>query len=118
MRTFFVLNILFLTSLVPAVVRAQNSASPETASAATPPPAATIDQMRQEIETLKKTLGSLEQRLSEQEKHGQAPKQHSAPAEQLTADVKELDHRVSTAERNQALDRLRITGDFRFEAHS
>ena len=40
------------------------------------------------------------------------------PASELVTDVKELDKRVSATEREQALDRLRITGDYRFEAHS
>src|SRR6266567_3893380 len=115
MRALFVLSILVLTSLRPAAAWAQKDSPSSDSSAAAQASPQTIEQMRQEIETLKKALSSLEQRLIEQEKQTKPAQQ--APSE-LVADVKELDQRVSTTERSQALDRLKITGDFRFEAHS
>jgi hypothetical protein len=104
--------------------RAQSAvAPPPVASAATgAAPADSTEQMRQEIETLKKALATVEQRLAAQEKQNQAQqapaKEKPTAVEDLKADVKELDQRVSSTERQQSLDRLRITGDYRFEAHS
>ena len=64
-------------------------------------------------------MAALEERLKAQEKQAQAP----APAQpqhasELVSDVKELGERVSQTERGQALDRVRFTGDFRFETHA
>jgi hypothetical protein len=73
--------------------------------------------MRQEIQSLKKSLAALESRLAEQEKQSQALKQQQPPTD-LVTDVKDLDQRVSATERTQALDRLRFSGDYRFETHS
>jgi hypothetical protein len=73
--------------------------------------------MRQEIQSLKKSLAALESRLAEQEKQSQALKQQQPPSD-LVTDVKDLDQRVSATERTQALDRLRFSGDYRFETHS
>jgi uncharacterized protein DUF3373 len=85
-------------------------------------------QLQQEIDQLKKLIGDLEQRLAAQEKHTQTAAQEKdaqAQAEkgksdtaELKATVQELDKRVSKAEVGQAQDRLRFTGDYRFEAHS
>jgi uncharacterized protein DUF3373 len=103
-------------------------------SAAAPAPAATAavqtdsaGQLRQEIETLKKAVAALEERLVAQEKQNQEKQQQAkqdsdvkqdATVKELAADVKDLDQRVSTTERGQALDRVKFTGDYRFEAHS
>jgi hypothetical protein len=79
------------------------------------------DQLRQELDALKKAMAALEARLAATEKQTQAsPKPEAAPAaaSELVANVKELDQRVSTAEREQALDRIKFTGDYRFEMHS
>jgi hypothetical protein len=73
------------------------------------------------LEKLKKAVAALEERLKAQEKQTQVPAQAVVPQQpvsELVTDVKDLDKRVSQAERQQALDRLRFTGDFRFEAHS
>ena len=118
MRICSLIGIVACASIASAAAWAQSSGPPANASAPSQTSTVSIEEMKQEIENLKKTLGALEQRLSEQEKQNQPQKQPAAAAEQLAADVKELDQRVSTAERGQALDRLRITGDFRFEAHS
>ncbi len=73
--------------------------------------------LQQEIDKLKKQVAALEERLKAQEKQGPQKPGDSASSE-LTAQIKELDERISKAEREQALDRLRFTGDYRFEAHS
>jgi hypothetical protein len=115
-----------LVLMVGPAARGQSAAAPDAGAAAVTAPADSTEQMRQEIETLKKALASVEQRLAAQEKQNQekqnqaqaAPVKEQALVEELKTDVKELDQRVSTAERHQALDRLSITGDYRFEAHS
>ncbi|MBI3485250.1 MAG: DUF3373 family protein, partial [Acidobacteria bacterium] len=78
--------------------------------------------LRQEIEQLKRTIQLLEERVAAQEK---ATQQAPAPAakekdktEELTATVQDLEKRVSETEKQGALDRVRLTGDYRFEAHS
>jgi hypothetical protein len=74
-------------------------------------------QLRQEIEQLKKTMSSLEERLAAQEKQAQTAKEQAATSE-ATVSTKELEQRVQHTEREQALDRVKVTGDYRFEAHS
>lgn len=94
--------------------------------------------MKQEIETLKKAVAALEERLASQERQTQerqeaqdkrpadaaAAKPAVIPAKddpaiaELKTEVKELEERVSQGEREQSLDRLKITGDYRFESHS
>jgi Protein of unknown function (DUF3373) len=74
-------------------------------------------ELRQEIEQLKKTMNSLEERLAAQEKQAQAAKEQAAATE-ATVTTKELERRVQHTEREQALDRVKVTGDYRFEAHS
>ncbi len=76
--------------------------------------------LRQEIEQLKQVIKQLEDRVAAQEK---ATQQAVAPApngktEELTATVLDLEKRVSETEKHSALDRVRLTGDYRFEAHS
>lgn len=113
-----------LALMIGPAARGQSAAAPDAAVVAAP--ADSTEQMRQEIETLKKALASVEQRLEAQEKQNQekqnqaqaTPVKEQALVEELKTDVKELDQRVSGAERHQALDRLSITGDYRFEAHS
>jgi hypothetical protein len=118
-----------LFQMIAPAARAQSAAARDAAAgaAAVAAPADSTEQMRQEIETLKKALAAVEQRLAAQEKQNQekqnqaqqAPaKEQPAAVEELKADVKELDQRVSSTERQQSLDRVRITGDYRFEAHS
>jgi hypothetical protein len=90
-------------------------------------------ELRREVESLKKALAALEARLAAQEQGGQAKKAEASaeatkpPAEEakpavnvadLAAEVKELDERVSQTERGQAMDRLRFSGDYRFEVHN
>src|ERR1019366_6283853 len=121
-RIALILSMIFLIQLAGPVVRAQNAAgatAPEGTAAA--PEAIPSDDLKQELEKLKKAVAALEERLKAQEKQTQVPAQAVVPQQpvsELVTDVKDLDKRVSQAERQQALDRLRFTGDFRFEAHS
>ena len=87
----------------------------------TPPGAAVAmqkgetDRLRDEIEAMKKTITQLEERLAAQEKKIQ----DEAPQAEATVNaVKELDRRVAKTERDSALDRVRFTGDYRFETHT
>ncbi len=79
--------------------------------------------LKDELEKLKQQVAALEARLKAQE--GQAAAPAPAPAKaaepapsEVAATLKELDQRVSATERQTALDRIRFTGDYRFEAHS
>lgn len=119
MRT--IIHALLVTLLVAVPAAAQSPAAavagaipPET-EAAVVPQKSESQQLRDEIELLKKTIGALEERLAAQEKR----QAEAEPVQQETAaKVKELDHRVIRTERDNALDRVRISGDYRFEAHS
>src|ERR1700746_1340237 len=112
MRRLLVVALLFL---LPAGLWAQS----------TPPATDDAAQLRQEIDQLKKTVGALEQRLEAQEKAKQpaaaqteTPKEEAfAPAEVQTT-VRDLNDRVSVAERRSLRDRLDWGGDYRFEAHT
>jgi hypothetical protein len=73
--------------------------------------------LRQEVEQLKKTLAELEKRLDVQERKPEATPAETPKAE-LEAQVKDIDQRVTKQERDAALNRVRFSGDFRFEAHS
>jgi hypothetical protein len=114
----FVLPLFTLIQLVRPAVAADNGAAPA-ASSSTPasPGADTPDQLKQDLENLKKQVAALEERLKAQEKQSVAQPQQPPPAE-LAAQMKELDQRVSQTERSQSLDRISFTGDYRFEAHS
>jgi hypothetical protein len=73
------------------------------------------EELRGQIEQMKKTIAVLEERLSAQEKkeRSEEPDQQKA-----TANLKELERRVTRTERDSALHRIRFSGDYRFEAHS
>jgi hypothetical protein len=83
-------------------------------------------QLRQDLEQMKKSVTALEERLAAQEKATQEKKvevKEQAAGEQpmtaeLVATVKDLDHRVAQTERRGAMDRVNLSGDYRFEAHS
>lgn len=82
-------------------------------------------QLRQDIEQLRKTMNALEERLATQEKQAQAAKDQATPSEG-TVSVKDLEKRIDqnerqqamNAERESALNRVKFSGDYRFEAHS
>src|SRR5438445_9143507 len=110
----FVLPLFTLIQLVLPAKAADNVAGPAAPSSATASPGAdTPDQLKQDLETLKKQVAALEERLKAQEKPTVAQPQQPPPAE-LAAQVKELDQRVSQTERSQSLDRISFTGDYRF----
>ena len=84
-------------------------------------------QMRQEIEQLKKTINALEQRIAAQEK-ASVPATTAAPTgeqqnqtvavEELKSTVKDINGRLQETEKNGFLDRLKWSGDYRFEGHT
>jgi hypothetical protein len=117
-----ILSLIILIQLAGPVVRAQDATGPTASEGvAAGAGADASDDLKQELEKLKKAVAALEERLKAQEKQTPVPAQalvQQKPASELVTDVKDLDKRVSATEREQALDRLRITGDFRFEAHS
>lgn len=109
---------IILAFIVASLVTAPSVWSETPASAAPPDPAVIQKddpaQLRQEIEQLKKSLGALELRLAAQEKVVQS----GSKAEDNTVAVEELEKRVAETEKGQAMDRLKFSGDYRFEAHS
>jgi hypothetical protein len=113
-RVFILTAVLFVS--VAASGRAQESKSSQ----------ATI---QQEIEQLKKTIADLEKRLAAQEtaqpakpaasaSEGSAQKAEAPAAAEVNAKIEDLEKRVAAAEVHQAQDRVKFTGDYRFEAHS
>ena len=95
-------------------------AQPSDAPAAVQAPTATLD-LRQELEKLKRQIAALEERLKAEDRAAPAaaqPKTQEPPPSEVAATLRELDDRVSATEKNQALDRIHFTGDYRFEAHA
>ncbi|MBI3281504.1 MAG: DUF3373 family protein [Acidobacteria bacterium] len=78
--------------------------------------------LRQEIERLKQTVAALEQRLAAQEKKAQVataqPAERQSTESEMKVSLKQLDRRLTRAERDNALHRVHLGGDYRFEAHS
>jgi len=114
---FTTLITLILAVSVP-VILAQN---PQTSPSPNQTPQADQDAIRSEIEKLKQMVKSLEERLEAQE--NKKPEQTQAvqtteTQKQTEEKVKELDRRVTKTERDTALQRVRISGDYRFEANS
>jgi len=78
----------------------------------------------QEIEKLKQTIVDLEKRLAAQENTKQTgtPVGQPSPSAEAQGEVKtkieDLEKRVAAAEVHQAQDRVKFTGDYRFEMHS
>lgn len=109
-----------LLALRPASAQPPQNSAAETSASGTAEQSAAgnPDALRQEIERLKQSLQKLEQRLEAQEKAAAQPPAPAAAPVDVAAQLKELDDRVSQTERGQATDRLRFTGDYRFEAHT
>ncbi len=113
--------------LLPApALRASEPQAGKSASGSDPEVQGT-DQMKSELQQLKQAVAALEQRLAAQEKAARdKAAQKPAPAQAAAApppaaepdEMKDLGRRVSVLELEQATDRVKITGDFRFEAHS
>lgn len=120
MRT--IIHALLAIFLVAGPVSAQQAqttvagAVPDPPKAAAEPQRSEAQQLREEIDLLKKTIGALEQRLEAQEKR--QTEAADPVTEDTVAKVKELDRRVMKTERDTGLNRVRIGGDYRFEAHS
>src|SRR5215470_8116427 len=76
--------------------------------------------LKAQIEQLKKAVAALEERLAAQEKkqQGQQGQQGQQDQQKTKSDIPDLDRRVTRTERDAALHRVRIGGDYRFEAHS
>lgn len=92
-------------------------------AAAAPASAEYANQLRQELERLKQAVASLEARIAAAEpaRSAAAPVTAAASAaaeNTLVTDVKDIEQRVSNTEREQAMDRVKFTGDYRFEAHT
>lgn len=76
--------------------------------------------LEQEIEQLKETIADLEKRLEAQENSAKSEDDADLDAEEIEdiqARIDELEERADEAEMQQALDRVRFSGDYRFEAH-
>lgn len=119
MRRLLLISIAFVLLLTLAA-SAQNTS---TGTSNQPSSAAADDnaQLRQELEQMKKSVAALEERLAAQEKKEEVKQQATgdqANTSELVATVKDLDHRISQTERRGALDRVNLSGDYRFEAHS
>src|SRR6266567_9073395 len=107
--------VIVLVSLTGFGLWAQDSGQPAAA------PTQDAVQLRQQIDELKQTVAAMEKRLDAQEKAQPAAVQgqkKEEPNADLQAEVKDLNERVSTAERKGLLDRLAWSGDYRFEAHT
>lgn len=76
--------------------------------------------LRLQIDELKQTVVAMEKRLEAQEsvRPSAIQKDEINATVDLQTEVKDLNERVSTAERKGLLDRLSWSGDYRFEAHS
>ena len=119
MRRLLLISIAFVLLLTLAA-SAQNTS----AGTSNQPSSAAADdnaQLRQELEQMKKSVAALEERLAAQEKKEEVKQQATGDqpnTSELVATVKDLDHRISQTERRGALDRVNLSGDYRFEAHS
>src|SRR6516162_6676067 len=79
-------------------------------------------QLRQEIDQLKKTVNVLEQKLEAQSKPA-VPSEHVAADlasnyAELSTDMKDLEKRVSETEKSTTLDRVKFSGDYRFQVNT
>lgn len=109
-----------ISSLEQRLAAQEKQAQNPKEQAATPEQAAStseLNKLRGETEQLKTAIASLEQRLTAQEKQSQ-PAKGLVSTQELQATVKELDQRISKTEVEGALDRLKFSGDYRFETHS
>lgn len=111
----FTIGITLLLVISMPLVRAQ-----EPTPAPSPTPKTEQDAIRDEIERLKQTVKALEERLAAQEnkKAEQTAAVQPEPQKQTEEKLKELDRRVTKTERDTSLQRIRFSGDYRFEAHS
>ena len=121
-KTIYVAFILLAMMLASAAVNGQEPPATPATSAQ--------DTLREEIELLKKQVKALEARLTAEEAKIQtavvqdSDEQRAAVEKiaeeqaQTAQQVKEINRRVMKTERDTALQRIRFSGDYRFEAHS
>lgn len=77
------------------------------------------ESLRNEIEKLKQMVKALEERLAAQENKKTEPATTpTATQEETEKKINDLDRRVMKTERDTALQRVRVSGDYRFEAHT
>jgi len=116
-RITFVLIIATLLISTASQLRAQ---SPQPAPTATPAGQGGQEDLKADLENLRKMVKALEDRLAAQEAKQKAESEKPVVAEQTKTDdrLKELDRRVTKTERDTSLQRIRFGGDYRFEAHS
>lgn len=79
------------------------------------------NQLRQEIDQLKKTVNVLEQKLDAQSKP--VASEHATADlvsnySELSSDLKEMEKRLSETEKSTALDRVKFSGDYRFQVNA
>ena len=126
-RIVFLLALVILAQLVGMAWGAGADAVPPTDGtavtagpdgAAASPGADSTDTLKQELDKLKREITALEERLKTQEQQNQLQKKQQPALAEVATSIRELDQRVSETERGQALDRLRFSGDYRFETHS
>lgn len=114
------LRIIYITAaallLAPQSIAQNVQPTPST----TPPVQTDQQDLRGEIDQLKKMVKALEERLAAQDaKRNEQEAKPAAEAQQETTErIKDLDRRVTKTERDTALQRIRFGGDYRFEAHS
>lgn len=122
LASILLIGLLFSTSFAQADEEVSNAPIP----AATP---TAQEQLRIEIEKLKEQVKALESRLSKEEAKNDTEVQTTAKTEeainaisdnQAKTDekIKDINRRVLKTERDNALQRIRFSGDYRFEAHS
>jgi hypothetical protein len=99
------------------------------AAFAAPAQERTSAQLQQEIDKLKQTINGLEKRLAAQENAtkpgnsapttaGQLQKDEPSSAAEIKTKIADLEKRLDAAEVQQSQDRVRFSGDYRFEAHT
>ncbi len=126
-RTAFLLSLLILAQpagsawgagIDAALPPDETTAKAGPAAVPATPAVATTEGLQQELDKLKQEVAALEEKLKTREQQAQQPKQPEPAPSEVAQSLKELDQRVSETERGQALDRLRFSGDYRFEGHS
>lgn len=109
--------LIFITLIISSmlIVRGQD---PVPSPPQTQPQQSNEDVIRVELEKLKQEVKRLEERLAAQEKAKTETTATVQNQEQTQDKLKELDRRITKTERDTSLQRIRFSGDYRFEAHS
>lgn len=117
MSKFYRVSFILLIALTIQIARGQNV---EPQPPTNPAQQSEQEAIKNEIEKLKQLVKSLEERLAaqEQKKPATTATPQTDAQKQTDEKLKELDRRVAKNERDSALQKVRIGGDYRFEAHS